>query len=96
MIRLAMAAFLWFLASPVFCIAGLAKLIKRGRFWSIAYRSELFCHTCGRTVSLVGMWECKCGYTYRGHVLRACPVCHALPRMIRCYSCGTTETLPEP
>jgi len=96
MIRLAFTVFLWFLASPVFCIAGLGRLVKRCRFWSIAYRSEFFCHTCGAVVSLVGMWECKCGYTYRGHVLRACRVCDATPRMIRCYSCGTTEMLPKP
>jgi len=51
---------------------------------------------CGETVSLVGLWRCGCGYTYKGHLLRVCPVCKGLPRMVRCFSCGITVKLPEP
>lgn len=86
----------WMLALPVFCVRALMRLYKLTQFWSIAYRAVILCPTCGANVSLVGIWECRCGYTYRGHVLRECPVCHSLPRMVRCFSCGSTETLPEP
>ena len=89
-------AALWALASPVLFVRGVLRLVKRQRFWSVAYRSTIPCPTCGAVISLLGMWECRCGYTYRGHVLRECPVCHSLPRMVRCFVCDTTETLPEP
>jgi hypothetical protein len=86
----------WALALPLFCLRSVLVLIKRRRFWSIAYRASIPCPTCDATISLVGIWQCRCGYTYRGHLLRECPVCHSLPRMVRCFSCGTTKLLPEP
>jgi hypothetical protein len=85
---------LWLLASPVYFIRWLIRMVHRVDFWTVAYSSEIACR-CGAPISLVGMWRCGCGYTYRGHLLRACPVCSATPRMIRCFSCGATEKLPE-
>ena len=96
MIRVVIVIVLWMLAAPVFGIVGLLRLLKRRRFWSFAYRSNISCRTCRAEISLVGVWECRCGYTYRGHLLRECPICHSVPRMVRCYSCGTTQVLPEP
>jgi hypothetical protein len=96
MITRLLTVLIWLLASPVFCLLGLRCLFKRHRFWSVAYRSRIPCRTCGAMTSLVGIWECRCGFTYRGHVLRECPVCQSLPRMVRCFACGTTEVLPEP
>lgn len=87
---------LWLLATPIFCIKAVAGLLKRRRFWSVAYRPRLVCRNCGGVISLVGTWECRCGYTYQGHVLRQCPVCGNLPRFVRCFACGTTELLPKP
>jgi len=87
---------LWILASPVFFVIGVRRMLRRQRFWRMAFRATIPCETCGASVSLLGLWECRCGYTYRGHVLRQCPICHGLPRMVRCYSCGATELLPEP
>jgi hypothetical protein len=96
MTRLFVTALLWLLASPVFLVIGLRRALKRCRFWAMAYRPSILCRSCSAAISLLGMWECHCGYTYRGHLLRACPVCHSVPSMVRCYSCGTTEKLPEP
>jgi hypothetical protein len=96
MTKLVFTLLAWLAATPVFCVRGLVRLLRRRRFWSMAYRAQILCRTCGTEISLVGMWECRCGFTYRGHVLRECPVCHSLPRMVRCFSCGTTAVLPEP
>jgi hypothetical protein len=40
--------------------------------------------------------EAACGFTYRGHLLRVCPICFSLPAMVRCYDCGLTTKLPDP
>ena len=96
MIRLALSILMWVLALPVFCLKALWRVVVLRHFWSMAYRPNILCATCGETISLVGIWECRCGYTYRGHLLRHCPVCDSLPRMVRCFSCGTTATLPQP
>ncbi len=87
---------LWALASPILLLRALVRLIRRGRFWRVSYTPYIACRSCGATVALVGFWRCRCGYTYRGHVLRMCPVCFTLPRMVRCYACGATEKLPAP
>lgn len=87
---------LFIFASPVLALKALLQLIRRCEFWRVAYLPSLNCGTCGDPVSLIGMWRCVCGFTYQGHVLRRCPVCHSLPRMLRCFSCGATERLPKP
>jgi len=87
---------LWILASPILLVQWLARMMRQWRFWQMAYTPELACPNCRETISLVGMWRCSCGYTYRGHLLRECPICHGLPRMVRCFGCGITEKLPEP
>ena len=87
---------LWFIASPVYFVLWILRMVRRWRFLRMAYTSAITCRNCGETVSLVGLWRCGCGYTYRGHALRACPVCASIPPMARCYACGVTEKLPEP
>ncbi len=89
-------AVLWLLASPIYAVKLYFGLVRRWRFWKISYRPSIVCRSCGANVSLVGLWRCGCGYTYRGHVLRFCPVCGSLPRMVRCFQCGVTRKLPEP
>jgi hypothetical protein len=91
-----MTVCVWLLAAPVLLISGVLRSVRRCKFWSVAYRPSLRCPTCNAAISLVGMWECHCGYTYVGHVLRTCPVCGSLPRMVRCFSCGATAILPQP
>ena len=90
-----LAVFRWFVASPILLARFVMRTVHYVDFWSTAYRHEIFCRNCSAAISLVGIWRCKCGYTYKGHLLRACPVCDAVPRMARCFRCGTTEKLPE-
>jgi len=87
-------AILWVLASPVLALRGLIRLRRSYVAFALARQEAIPCE-CGADVMLVGFWRCSCGYTYRGHVFRACPVCAAVPRMVRCQSCGATALLPE-
>jgi hypothetical protein len=82
---------LFILASPILAVRGTVRLVRRARLLYQAARPTMPCGTCGEEISLVGLWRCRCGYTYQGHVLRYCPVCGAFPLMVRCYQCGTTE-----
>jgi hypothetical protein len=87
---------LWILAAPIYLAKGLFRLWRKWKFWRVAYTPRIVCASCRGTIWLVGLWRCGCGYTYRGHLLRACPVCGSLPRMVRCYECGVTQKLLEP
>ena len=87
---------LWVVASPVLLLRTIVRASRRVRFWKSAYTTSVGCQVCGTVISLVGMWRCSCGFTYQGHVLRVCPVCRSLPRMLRCFACGVTRSLPEP
>ena len=86
---------LWLLASPILLFRWIVRTVKRIRFWAMAYTPHIPCRACGASVSLVGIWRCGCGYTYRGHLLRHCPICHSLPRVVRCTACSLTQLLPE-
>ena len=83
------------LASPVYGALALRRALRHYRFLRVAFASSLTCE-CGEDISLVGMWRCSCRFTYRGHLLRLCPVCGTLPCVTRCYHCGITTKLPEP
>lgn len=85
---------LFVLASPILFMKWIRRAFERYRFFRLAMRSEIICQ-CGATVSLVGFWRCSCGFTYRGHLLRMCPVCKTIPCVVRCYRCGVTTKLPE-
>lgn len=84
------------LASPVFFIRWLFQLRKQWRFWRLSYSASIECRNCKAKIWLVGVWRCTCAFTYRGHLMRVCPVCGSLPRMARCFACGITQKLPEP
>jgi hypothetical protein len=85
----------WLLASHIVFIQWIMRMIGRLHFWRMAYRPAIRCGNCGTAISLVGIWKCGCHFTYRGHLLRECPICGSVPRMVRCFSCGVTERLPE-
>jgi hypothetical protein len=87
---------LMLLASPILALRGILTLCHNFEYWLTAYRTKISCPNCGTSISLLGLWKCGCGYTYRGHVLRSCPVCHLMPAMVRCTGCGVTAKLPEP
>jgi hypothetical protein len=84
-------AALLILAAPTYLVVGAARLTRSLRFVRTAGRRYIPCRTCGGAVLLVGFWRCSCGFTYRGHLLRFCPVCQTLPQIIRCEHCGATE-----
>ena len=89
-------AILFACASPILFATFIFRCVRHWEFWRMAYTPRIICRNCRRTISLVGMWRCGCRFTYRGHLLRVCPVCGSMPRMVRCYDCGVTEKLPEP
>ena len=85
---------LFVLASPVLVVQALRRAFERYWFFRLAMRPAIVCE-CGSQVPLVGFWRCSCGFCYRGHLLRVCPVCGSLPCVVRCYRCGVTTKLPE-
>jgi hypothetical protein len=85
---------LFVLASPILAVQTFQRVLERWRFFRLAMQPAMDCE-CGSTVSLVGFWKCSCGFTYRGHLLRVCPVCVSIPCIVRCYRCGVTTKLPE-
>jgi hypothetical protein len=85
---------LFILASPILAVRGTMRLFRRFQLLRLAVQPAISCRTCGSAISLVGQWRCQCGFEYRGHVLRGCPVCQSFPRIIRCFRCGTTELVP--
>jgi len=93
--RLLLDVLLFLMASPILLLQALRRGGKKVRFFALACRASLFCE-CGEEMSLVGLWKCSCGFTYRGHLVSVCPVCEALPKVVRCYECGVTTRLPDP
>jgi len=85
---------LFVVASPVLLFQASRRGLERYRFVRLAMQAEILCE-CGESISLVGLWRCSCGFTYRGHLLRQCPVCDTIPCVVRCYRCGVTTKLPE-
>jgi hypothetical protein len=85
---------LFVLASPVLLFLAARRGLERWKFFQLAMQPDIICQ-CGSQVSLVGIWKCSCGFTYRGHLLRTCPVCNSIPVVVRCYRCNVTTKLPE-
>src|SRR5260370_31399815 len=86
----------WPLASPILFLRFMHRAFQRWQFWRMAYTSPIVCRGCRSPIWLVGIWRCGCGYTYRGHLLRACPVCRSLRRIVPCFASGVTKKLPQP
>jgi hypothetical protein len=86
----------WLVAGPILLVRFILHAFRWFDFWAMSYCHQIACRNCGSAISLVGIWRCRCGYTYKGHLLRSCPVCDALPGMARCFRCGVTEELPKP
>jgi len=85
---------LFIFASPILLFQSARRARERYRFFRLAMEPEMPCE-CGMPISLVGLWRCSCSFTYKGHLLRACPVCQTIPCIVRCYRCGVTTKLPE-
>lgn len=81
------------LASPILAVRAGFRAARRMCFYWQSMQPSMTCKTCGGEISLVGLWRCGCGFSYAGHLLRFCPVCNSLPRMIRCFKCGCTQAV---
>lgn len=84
---------LWLLAAPIMLIVASVKFVRHLRQLRLTVQPSVVCHTCRATISLLGHWRCGCGFVYQGHLLRQCPLCGTLPRIVRCYRCGVTQLL---
>jgi len=85
---------LFIFASPILLFQFARRARERYRFFRLAMEPQMLCE-CSTPISLVGLWRCSCSFTYKGHLLRACPVCQTIPCVVRCYRCGVTTKLPE-
>jgi hypothetical protein len=87
-------AALFVLASPILAFKAAKRAAESYHLFRLAMSPAIICE-CGAEVALVGIWKCSCKFTYRGHLLRVCPVCWTIPCVVRCYRCGLTTKLPE-
>jgi hypothetical protein len=83
------------LASPIYGVLAVRRLIRKWRFLRVASATSIRCE-CGMEVPLVGLWRCGCGFVARSHLLSLCALCGHLPAIARCRRCGVTTKLPEP
>jgi hypothetical protein len=94
MYRYATRAVIVLLALPTYAVVYVWKAAHsmwRSRF---ALTLSLRCNGCHEEISLVGTWRCRSdGFTYSGHLLRSCPICHTRPTFVRCLSCGLTKKI---
>ena len=89
-----LSGFLWLFASPILILRALVRAYRKSRVYEYMNAESIPC-ACGADVPLIGLWRCGCGFTYRGQLLRPCPICQTIPRVVRCHSCRVTILLPE-
>jgi hypothetical protein len=81
------------LALPRLVVWYLIRLVRYVGILRLSVTSSVACAYCCQQISLVGLWRFQCGFTYAGHLLRPCPICHRLPKIVRCFHCGVTTKL---
>lgn len=78
----------WFLLWAITVVVGRAlTLVRRVRALPLALSDEVAC-VAGHRNSLLGRWECRCGYVYLGHAFAPCPGCRQRAGWIECERCG--------
>jgi hypothetical protein len=83
----------YILAAPFLAIWGLVWAVRYGRTLMRSVTTSVVCSNCRQEIALVGLWQCGCGFAYQGHLLRPCPVCGRVPRIVRCINCSVTTQL---
>jgi len=78
---------------PFLCVWAIIRAVKYTRVLRLSVSPAVLCSNCHQPAPLVGIWRCQCGFTYRGHLLRPCPICGRVPRVVRCTNCGITIQL---
>jgi hypothetical protein len=91
--RMVLISLAYILALPLLAVWGIVRLVKYVHVLKRSVASAVSCGNCHRAVALVGMWACQCGFTYTGHLMRPCPICHRVPKVARCYHCNATTKL---
>jgi hypothetical protein len=81
---------IWLMGLPVAILIGFGRAVRTVWSWRYAWASRMQCRHCHTEIALVRGWQCGCGFTYVGSVLRLCPVCFRRPLMVRCEQCGMT------
>ena len=81
------------LALPFLTVWAVIRVVRYFRVLRRSVAPTLTCGTCHNQITLVGLWQCECGYTYQGHLLGPCPICHRVPKVARCYHCNATTKL---
>lgn len=84
---------LYLFSLPLLLIWHLIRGIRGLRSLHHAQITSIQCSNCNYHISLVGIWKCACGYTYRGHVMRCCPQCSRTANLVRCLRCQVTYKL---
>jgi hypothetical protein len=85
----------YILAMPFLLVWGIERAVRYCCLLVCSVSSAVICRGCGQEVALLGIWQCQCGFTYRGHLLRPCPVCNCVPKAARCLHCRATTLLIE-
>ena len=88
--RMILILLAYILALPFLAVWAVIRLVKYIGLLKRSVAPALDCNNCHRPIALVGMWACQCGFTYTGHLLRPCPICHRVPRVVRCHRCNVT------
>ncbi len=83
----------YMIALPFLCGWFLYRSVRHLFRLSVSMKTEVSCPNCGLAVSLVGIWQCTCGFTYAGNLIMECPVCATVPRFVRCPRCQVTRKL---
>jgi hypothetical protein len=81
------------LASPLLAVWAGLRIMRYVRVLRRAVAPALACVNCRRPVYLVGLWQCSCGFAFGGHLMRPCPICGRVPRVVRCPRCRVTTQL---
>jgi hypothetical protein len=83
----------YMLALPFLIIWGMIRIARYVRLLTLSVSPSIACIGCRSEVALLGIWRCRCGFTYKGHLMRPCPVCARVPRVVRCLNCSVTTQL---
>lgn len=85
--------FTYILALPFLIIRGLVRLDRYLRVLVLSVSPSIRCVSCHSEVTLLGIWRCQCGWTFKGHYMTPCPICDRVPRVVRCLRCSVTTRL---
>lgn len=93
MVKGVLIACAYILALPFLIIWGIRRMDKYMRVLVLSVSPSTPCVACKSEVTLLGIWRCSCGYTFKGHYMTPCSMCGRVPRLVRCLNCSVTTRL---